>query len=212
MDLNKTDFSIDLETFNAFEAKNLLIQKLSLAWKIALWFIIFFSLVIGWKTKQLMFQHIKQKSFKDQPINWMILTEEIVHLFCGTLCLTSLLISHTMGLSVGEWINYIFNGVVTDNQYCWIFINAQLLVIVYGAVNGAGMAIVRVLFLVKGNWVRFRIGQRTFFLLSWFSVVAMSTAIMYLFSFENVTSRPLYFICLGRDEHMEVRALIKLKR
>jgi len=155
--------------------------------------------------KYLMFKHIAQKSFKEQPINWMILTEEIVHLVCGSFILTSLLLSHTMGLSVGEWVNHFFNEFMTDRQYCWILINVKLLVIIYRGVNGVGMAVVRVLLLVMGDWVKFRIGQRKFFILSWVSVVAMSAAIMCLYCVESLTSRPLYFTCMGIDEHIEVR-------
>ena len=194
-----------IDTFSLFESHNFVIQRISLAWKVALWFIIFISLVTGWMMKYLVFKHIAQKSFKEQPINWMILTEEIVHLVCGSFILTSLLLSHTMGLSVGEWVNYFFNQFITDHQYCWIFINAHILVIIYRGVNGVGMAIVRVLFLIKGDWVRFKIGQKKFFSLSWVLVVAMSAAIMCLYCMESLTSRPLYFTCLGIDEHIEVR-------
>ncbi|MFN9941241.1 MAG: hypothetical protein ACK56I_17355, partial [bacterium] len=71
--------------------------------------------------------------------------------------------------------------------------------------NGVGMAVVRVLLLTKGDWVKFRIGQRKFFILSWVSIVAMSAAIMCLYCVESLTSRPLYFTCMGIDEHIEVR-------
>jgi len=204
MDSNQSDFYHIIETFTTFESHNLIIQKISIGWKVVLWFAIFISLVIGWKMKHLVFKHIAQKGFKDQPINWMILTEETVHFLCGSFILTSLLLSHTMGLSVGEWIDDFFIEFITDRQYCWIFCNVQLLIIVYRGVNGVGMAVVRVLLLVKGDLVRFGIGQRKFFILSWISVVAMSTAIMSFYSMESVTSRPLYFICLGRDENIEV--------
>ena len=183
-----------IDTFSLFESRNFVIQRISLAWKVVLWFIIFISLVTGWMMKYLMLKHIAQKSFKEQPINWMILTEEIVHLICGSFILTSLLLSHTMGLSVGEWINHFFNEFMTDRQYCWILINVKLLVIIYRGVNGVGMAVVRVLLLVMGDWVKFAIGQRKFFILSWVSVVAMSAAIMCLYCVESLTSRPLYFI------------------
>ena len=194
-----------IDTFSFFESHNFVIQRISLAWKVVLWFIIFISLVTGWMMKYLKLKHITQKSFKEQPINWMILTEEIVHLVSGSFILTSLLLSHTMGLSVGEWVNHFFNEFMTDRQYCWILINVKLLVIIYRGVNGVGMAVVRVLLLVMGDWVKFRIGQRKFFILSWVSVVAMSAAIVCLYCVESLTSRPLYFTCMGIDEHIEVR-------
>jgi len=162
------------------------------------------SLAIGWTMKYLMFKQIARIGFKDQPINSMIVTEQFINLVCSTFVLSSFLISHTMDMTIGDIIIMYFHEYITDRQYCWIFCNCQLLTLVYKGVNGAGMAFVRILYLLKGDWVKNKLGNRMFFISSWISVLSMSAGVMFLYFMESITHRPIYFVCLGRDELFEV--------
>jgi hypothetical protein len=207
MDSQPNEFNQILKTFSIFRDEKTLIYQLSQTWKVGVWFIILLSLTIGWLMKYFMFKHIARTGFRDQPINWMIFTEQFLNFILSSFVLVSFFISHTMSLSVGDFINHYFNEFITDRQYCLIFCNVNLLNHIYRGVNGCGMAFVRFLYVVKCDWVKFKFGQRIFFFLSWFSVLAISAAIMVLYCMQSVTKRPLYFICLGRDESFEVRPL-----
>jgi len=205
MDSQLIDLHQMLDTFSNFDDTKKLMYQLSQLGKVVAWFIILLSLTLGWLMKYFMFKYITCAGFKDQPINWMIFTEQFLNCVLSSFVLVSFFVSHTMNLSVGELINSYFSEFITDRQYCWIFCNAHLLNNIYRGVNGSVMAFVRFLCVVKGDWVKFKIEPRRFFILSWVSVLAMSTAIMLLYYMESVTKRPLYFICLGRDESFEVR-------
>jgi hypothetical protein len=196
-----------LNTFSIFEDTKKLMYQLSLFGKVVVWFTILLSLTIGWQMKYFMFKHIARTGFKEQPINWMIFTEQFLNFILSSFVLGSFFISYTTSLSVGDFTNHYFNDFITDRQYCLIFCNVNLLNHIYRGVNGCGMAFVRFLYVVKCDWVKFKFEQRMFFIFSWFSVLAISAAIMVLYCMQSVTKRPLYFICLGRDESFEVRPL-----
>ena len=93
-----------LATFSPFENETELLYKLPDFWKTAVWLATLMSLVTGWKMKHLMFKYIAKTGFRDQPINWLILTEQTVHLFCGSLVLVSYLTSQSLELSVGDML------------------------------------------------------------------------------------------------------------
>jgi hypothetical protein len=207
---NQSDIYQILNTFKNLRTEKNLLNQFSEFWKVTLWFTMLSSLAIGRITKYLMFKQIARIGFKDQPINWMIVTEQFINLVCSTFILSSFLISHTMDMTIGDIIIMYFHEYITDRQYCWIFCNCQLLTLVYKGVNGAGMAFVRILYLLKGDWVKNKLGLRRFFISSWISVLTMSAAVMSIYFMESITQRPLYFVCLGRDELFEVK--LKLPR
>ena len=208
MDQKELDFVQVLKTFSGGESDQEFLYRLSPLCKLLLWFITLSSLAIGWIMKSVIFKYIAKTGFKDQPINLMILKEQIVHFVSGSFVLISYLMSQSMGLSVGDMIRDYSLSLITDRQYCWIFCNLQLLSNVYRGINGVGMAVVRFLYTIEGTWVRYRFGQRRFFFFSRASVMILSASITVFYCMESITNRPLYFICIGRDRNLEVKYLL----
>ena len=155
MNLTIPEFHQVVATFTLIENERELLYKISDFWKTVFWLATLMTLVTGWKMKHLMFKYIAKTGFRDQPINWLILTEQTVHLCCGSLVLVSYLTSQSLELSVGDMLDQHFEGIITDRKFCWIFCNVQLLSNVYRGINGVGMACVRFLYTTRGDMVRY---------------------------------------------------------
>ena len=84
MDQKELDFVQVLKTFSGGESDQEFLYRLSPLCKLLLWFITLSSLAIGWIMKSVIFKYIAKTGFKDQPINLMILTEQIVHFVSGS--------------------------------------------------------------------------------------------------------------------------------
>ena len=152
---------IDLTQFRIqFTNERTFLLELSFFWKVVVWISVTASLIVGWIAKFVIYHHIFQKNINEQPINVLILTEQLVHHFCGNISLLSTSLSIPMGLSIGEMIEKYFGNIISGNTYCWFYFYVQCVTVAYRGIDGLGIAIVRLLYIKKGTWVKYKFGEQ----------------------------------------------------
>ena len=194
-----------------FTDERTFLLKVSLFWKITIWICVTGSLLVGWIAKLVIYLHIFKKNINEQPINVLILIEQLVHLFCGNLVLLSTSLSLPMGLSIAEMIEKYFGDVISGNTYCWFYFYTQSLSITYRGVNGLGIAVIRFLYIKRGTWVKYNIGEWTLIFWVGIKISSVSCLIIYLYGMENVSNRSLYNTCMGHSQTFEVINFFKCR-
>ncbi len=122
-------------------------------------FIMTASLVIGFFAKITMYSHIYHSRIKEQPINILILIEQVIHHICNIFISFSICISYSFGMLPGDFFHLLFGKLFGKELFCLIFFNAHLLNVSYLAADGLGIAILRLLYIKKGTWIKYTFGE-----------------------------------------------------
>ena len=197
---NETMFSIAMSA-DMTDSRSVLL-KMSSHWKILLWLTIMSSLMLGWLSKRLIYTHIFKTKIQEQPINVLILIKQVIHHFCGNLVLVNYSATLLFGLSSSELIEPFFDSHI----YCHVLGCIQVFGGIYFAGDGICIAIVRLLYVKRGSWVRYTCGE--FCLVNMVAGISILNAALmtYLHSHENISNRSVYNVCMGfknfnRTEH-----------
>ena len=204
MESSKQEMIQFVQSSAQFTDERTFLLKLSFFWKIIIWFSVTISLITGWIAKFVIYLHIFKTNIKDQPINALILIEELVHHFCGNFNLVSYTFSIPLGLSIGEMIEKYFGNVVSGNMYCWIYFYVQNINVVYRGLDGLGIAVFRFLYIKNGAWLKYQCGERSFLACVTITIWVISCIMIYLFGSENVSNRSNYNMCMGHNQAFEV--------
>ena len=187
--------------FQHFSSEESFLLKLSFQWKMLLWFLVTTSLIIGWICKSLIFSHIFKTKISEQPINILICAEQFVHLCCSSFILFNLTLTIPSNLSIGQFVDKYTGVYVSSNTYCSTYFYLSVLNGAYRVVNGLAMAIVRFLYIKKGNWVRVCPNL----LISAGCLTVITTLLLInLFRLENVSNRSLFNNCMGHNQVFQV--------
>jgi len=192
------------ESSMLFTDERTFMLKLSFFWRIIIWISVTGSLITGWIAKSAIYLHIFKTNIKDQPINILILMEQIVHHICGNFLLINITFSLPLGLSIAEMIDRYIGNVISGNTYCWIFFYIQNLNLIYHGADGLAIAVIRFFYIKKGSWLKFKFGERKLLLLFGVTIWAFSFVMMYLYGSENISNRSLYNMRKGHTQAFEV--------
>ncbi len=187
-----------------FTDERTFLLKLSFFWKTVTWFLVTGSLITGWIAKSVIYLHIFKTKIKEQPINILVLIEQLVHHFCGNFALISNTFSLPLGLSIGEMIDKYFGTIISGNTYCWVYFYTHVLNVTYRGVDGLGIALIRFLYIKKGTWLKYKFGDQRFLFLVAINIWAVCLFTVYFFGSENVSNRSIYNTCMGHNEAFEV--------
>jgi hypothetical protein len=133
----------------------------------------------------------------------------MVQCVCNSFVLLKFLASISFDYSISQLIVIVFGNFINGSDYCWVFYFVQLLNIVYRSVSGLGMALIRVLYIRKGTWVRFKIGETALLGMAGAIHVVVSTLLIVLYGVDNISNRSMFNICMGYTQTFQVSASSK---
>jgi hypothetical protein len=162
------------------------------------------SLITGWFAKSVIYLHIFKTKIKEQPINVLVFIEQLVHHFCGNFVLINITFSLPLGLSIADMIEKYFGSIISGNMYCWVYFYIQTLNITYRGVDGLGIALIRFLYIKKGNWLKYKFGEQSFLIWVEITIWVVCLIMVYFFGSENISNRTIYNTCMGHNEAFEV--------
>jgi hypothetical protein len=204
MENSKHEMLQFVQSLVQFTDEQTFLLKLSIFWKIFVWFSVTLSLLVGWVAKSVIYHHILKNNIKEQPINILILIEQLVHHFCGNFILINIIFSFPLRLSIAEMIDKYFGNLISGNMSCWVYFYIQNLNITYRGIAGLEIAFIRFLYIKKGTWVKHKFGEWSLFLIVGIKMWAVSCTMIYFFGSENVSNRSIYNICMGHSQAFEV--------
>ena len=204
MNSSEEEINLLFKTWTNVSDERTFLLKLTTFWTLIYWILVMVSLTIGWIAKVFIYFYFYESKLTETPINLLILIEQIVHHFCGNFVLLNFSLSLSFGMSVGEMIDKYLPEFFGGRSYCWVFASLQLLILVYRSVNGFMIALVRTIYIRKGSWVKYRIGEKSFLVLPGLITVFISSILVYLYLLENVSSRSLFNVCNGHTQLLEV--------
>ena len=185
------------QTFN--DEKTFLLKMTGIG-KALLWLTITGSLSLAWFTKILIYAHIFKTKLREQPINILILIEQFVQHYCGNFVLLSLCLSLLFQISISEMVGKYVDG----ETFCWVFYYTAVFNTVTAFVDGLAVASLRLLYLLKGTWLKYKFGERRFIILLGFISLPYIFSMTYLFCSENIATRSAFNVCVGRTQTFEV--------
>ncbi len=197
-------------SMSAFTDERSIIIKMSTLSKIVLWLAINVSLLVGWFSKGLIYTHIFKTNIREQPINILILIEQLIHHFCGNFVLVNFSTSLLFGLSTKELAEAVFGEHINGNTYCSILGYVQVYGAIYAEGNGLSTAIVRILYMKKGTWLKCKYGE--FRLIKRVAVanILIGIFLTFLYEIENISNRSVNNICKGHSQGFEVKSFLSL--
>ena len=192
--------------FNAqnFTDERTFLLNMSFPGRVLLWLAITTSFLAGWFTKVLIYAHIFKTKIKEQPINILIFIEQVIQHYCGNFVLLMLSLSLLLNWSVSEIIEVSSGGQVNGEIFCWVFYYTQAFNTVASTVDGLAIATVRLLYLLKGTWIRYKFGAIKFILWVGIVTVPFISTMTYLFCCENIATRSAFNVCMGHTQTYEV--------
>ena len=193
-----------IQSSEQFTDERTFLPKLSFFWKIIIWISVTSSLITGWFAKSVIYLYIFKTKIKGQPINVLVFIEQLVHHFCGNFVLINITFSLPLGLSIADMIEKYFGSIISGNMYCWVYFYIQTLNITYRGVDGLGIALIRFLYIKKGNWLKYKFGERRFLLWVEITIWVVCFIMVYYFGSENISNRTIYNTCMGHNEAFEV--------
>ena len=128
----------------------------------------------------------------------------MVNLICNSFVLLNFSASILFDLSISQLVVTVFGNFISGIGYCWIFYYVQILNVTYRIVSGLGMSIVRFLYITKGTWVRFRIGETALLVWAGSMHVGFSALFIFLYGVDNITNRSIFNICMGHTQTFQV--------
>ena len=184
-----------------FSDERYFVLQLSPSMKMYAWLFMACSLVIGSLAKFLMYSHILNSKIKEQPINVLILIEQIIHHFCQFYVLFAICISLPLGISPGELFQKYFRG---KDWYCWSFFFVHMLSVVYLGLGGLGIAILRLIYIKQGTWLKYVFGEVKLLLFTGAGIAVTTVILMYIYGSANKSKRSMYNYCMGHNQEFQV--------
>ena len=92
-----------------------------------------------------------------------------------------------------------------SNTYCWTFYHFLGFSFIYQAIDGIGIAIVRLLYIKNGTWVRYRFGEFKLLFVVGLFIALLTSSMLYVYNIENIRNRSIYNICMGQSEKFQVK-------
>ena len=193
-----------ISSAGTFTDETTFLLNMSFLGRALLWLAITSSLLIGWFTKFLIYIHIFKTKIKEQPINILILIEQVILHYCGNFVLLTLSLSLLLNQSISEIVDTLSGSLVNGETFCWVFYYTQALNTVTSTVDGLAIATVRLLYLMKGTWIKYKFGEIKFITLVGVVTVPFISIMTYLFCSENIATRSAFNVCVGRTQTFEV--------
>ena len=144
-----------------------------------------------------------------QPINILILINQVNNHICGTIVLFSLSLSLALGTSIRETADEFLGGFVSSNTYCWFFYQTLSFNNIYQGIDGIGISVLRYLYIKKGTWVKYKFGEKRLICLASLINMLVGFALTYMYELENISNRSSFNICKGHSHYFEVKIFYK---
>ena len=160
-----------------------------------MWLLMTASMIIGSSAKMAIYFQIIKTKLADQPINILIFTENLLNHLSNVFTLVSLSSSFMLGYTVREMVEA--PGLLSGNSYCWIFFYNSTFMVSYSATNGLCIAIVRLLYIKKGSWLRYDFGE-----------MAASALLTVMYGHEISSNRSAYNLCMGHSHEFQVKLAV----
>jgi len=172
--------------------------------KIFMWLLVTGSLVVGTIAQTAIYSHILKTKMSELPINILILLEHIVRHICSSVMLTALSISLLFDESIKELAEryHLANG----TAICWTFYYFAIILVVNLNQNGLGIAIVRLIYIKKGSWMKYKFGEMRLIHFTNICMTLSTTALAYIATTENTSQRSPFNMCTGHSEKFQVRS------
>jgi len=191
-------------TTENFTDETTFLLKMSLPGKAGLLLAITTSFLIGWITKVLIYKHIFRTKIEEQPINILILIEQVLQHYTGNFLLLTIALSLLLNESISNLAEASTGNQVNGEMFCWLFYYTQAINSGISLMDGLAIAIVRIVYLLKGTWMKYNFGEIRF-ILGVGIITTLALAILtYLFSSENIASRSAFNVCMGHTQAYEV--------
>jgi hypothetical protein len=110
-------------------------------------------------------------------------------------------------LITGELVESIFGGVITKEVYCWTFFYLSAWYVIYFALNGLSIAVVRLIYLKAGTWLKYNFGEMKLLGLTGIAVILSSIIFTLMFGSETSSNRSVYNMCTGHSHNFQVNIL-----
>ena len=200
---NITDLSDFYRKLDLFLDEHFFVFKLDTIWKVMVWLLMMGSLAIGSIAKLAIYSHIFKTKIIEQPINILIFVQNFLNHQCNLFNLTSLSVSFLFEWSIKEMIDRIgfFNG----DSYCLVFTYSFIFMVSHSTVDGLSIAIVRLLYIKKGSWLRYNFGEMKLIKMSCIFSIVISALFTIMFGHELNSNRSVYNLCIGRSQKFQVR-------
>ena len=202
--LTNTDLINFFERLPSFSDERFFLLLLPTPKKIFFWFILTGSLAVGSIAKIAMYSHILNSRIKEQPINVLIFIEQLIHHICNFFVLFSIWISFPFGVAPGDFAQLFFGNVIGKEPFCLVFFNAHILNVALLAANGLGIALLRLLYIKNGTWLKYTFGEIKFLILTEIGIALSAFALMCMFSLANKSKRSPYLLCMGHNQEFLV--------
>ena len=189
------------QSLASFSDERYFVLQLSPSMKMYVWLLMAGSLIIGSLAKYLMYSHILKSKIKEQPINVLIFIEQVIHHLCQCYVLFAICVSLPLGISPGELFEKYFRG---KDWYCWSFFYVHMLSVVYLGLDGLGIAIVRLIYIKKGTWLKYVFGEVKLLLLAGAGIASTTIILMYVYGSANKSKRSMYNYCMGHNQEFQV--------
>ena len=205
LNLTNTELISFFERLPNFSDERFFLLLLPVTQKIVIWLILTGSLAVGSIAKVKMYSHIFHSKIREQPINVLIFIEQIIHHICNFFISFSICITYPLGFLPGEFFHLIFGNVIDKESFCLVFFNAHLLNVSYLATDGLGIAIIRLLYIKKGTWIKYSFGEIKLLFLTGLGIAFTSFALVCMFSLANKSKRSPYLLCMGHNQKFQVQ-------
>ncbi len=143
-------------------------------------------------------------NFFQQPINILILIQQVINHISSTIILLSVSISLALGSPISNIIDEHFGDLVSGNTYCWTFYHSLSLNFIYQGIDGIGISIIRLLYIKKGTWVKYKFGEFKLLCVIGLLNGFVTMLLLYWYSIENLSNRSIYNVCMGHSQKFQV--------
>jgi hypothetical protein len=181
-----------IEHFHGLKSLSYTTQKLLFA-------ALIISLLVGTCFKSILYSYFwrsrrdKRKSFKNRPINAMILMGAIIH------HVTHLFMGVNYGLVLGFDLHL---GDYMGDFYCNLTLFIGVFTIAYLYIGSMNIAIFRVLYIKCGRWVKHHMNNVVLASIALVGSILLSLIMTILFVVERSSKRVIYNTCMGYSTTM----------
>ena len=167
-----------------------------------MWLLITGSLVVSTFAEMAIYSHIRKTKISEQPINILILSEHLVRHTCSSVLQAFLSISLMFDLSLKQMMERF--ELENSTSFCWFFHYVASFMIMYLNQNGLGIAIVRLVYIKKGSWLKHSFGEMKLIKMMTICMTGITIVLVYLFALENSSQRSGFNMCMGYTEQFQV--------
>ena len=149
-------------------------------------------------------------NFFQQPINILILIQQVINHISSTIILLSVSISLALGSPISNIIDEHFGDLVSGNTYCWTFYHSLSINFIYQGIDGIGISVIRLLYIKKGTWVKYKFGEFKLLCVIGLLNGFVTILLLYWYSIENISNRSMCNVCMGHSQKFQVKNSIFL--